>query len=127
MNLGFVAVHACAVASGLGYFFPAACSTSVALLYNVGCMMNRYSTIAVLVALYCFAIARSVNFLSLFAHVAWWALNCFFVFFFFFLELNLFNVEQKLSLHRQARYVLYIQSHVLSQEGVEAKGVEKGG
>ena len=71
MNLGFVAVRACAVASGLGHFFPAACSASVALLYSVGCMMNRYSAIAALVALYCFAIARSVYFLFLFAHATW--------------------------------------------------------
>ena len=71
MNFGFVAVCACAVASGLGHFFPAACSASVACLYSVGCMMNRYSAIAALVALYCFAVARSVNLLFLFAHATW--------------------------------------------------------
>ena len=71
MKFGLIAVRACVVASGLGHFFPAACSASVACLYSVGCMMNRYSAIVALVALYCLAVARSVNFLFLFAHATW--------------------------------------------------------
>ena len=76
MNDGLVAIRACTALSGFGCALPSDFTMFVALLYNPGCMMNRYSAIAALVDLKSIAAVISDSIVTCFVHIVWYLLNC---------------------------------------------------